>query len=188
MWIPHFGYYFWEPQTEPQTIEASMTDRNVRRFYITLYMDQPVILKVRDSQIEVREVIQKRIDHDTGFIEVQFEPNDKGRISQIACRLDSPTYAEAAQTAFNTITRQLSIWAFDYQAPQSVYAMFAYDERHSAKWLCKPQIAASDPFALPERVAFDPRVWAILSLFREGMNSRSPYYRFLCFYKSQAQS
>lgn len=183
MWIPHFGYYFWEPQSENRVIEASLADKNARRFYITFVLDQPARLHAEDSQVELKAQVVKRIDHEKGFIEVRFEPNEDGRIGRISCRLEAPSFVEAAKIAYNVIAPQLSLWAYGYQSPQSTYGMTAYDERHQARWICVPQMAAADPFALPESVAFDPRFWSILSLYREGMNSRSPYYRFFCFYK-----
>ena len=77
----------------------------------------------------------------------------------------------------------LSFWAITAGTGFGIFGLRVIDEKYGVKWKVIPQRSAPEPFYLPLGIEAGQQHAAMMSLYREGRNSASPFYRFLCFYK-----
>jgi hypothetical protein len=75
------------------------------------------------------------------------------------------------------------MWALLTGSGFSIFGLMIVDDRHKATWKVVPQRAAAEEFMLPDEMSLPPQHAAVVSLYREGRNAQSPFYRFLCCYK-----
>ncbi len=184
MWIPHFLLEFWEPQTSDDSVEASQRDASERTFEIWFALEDPPTRLVEDSGLALAVPEDKTQTDGAGReVKVRFQPNEKGRLGRVGFKVVDTNAKAAFRYCYNQLSKLLSFWSLIAGFGCSIYGLLVHDEKHGARWKVVPQIAAPEPFAVPLGIGLTPEYAAVISLYREGRNTPSPFYRFLCHYK-----
>lgn len=117
-------------------------------------------------------------------IEVHGIPNKDGRLAQCVVELSAPSFAEADRIAFAAVSGFFSTLAFEIDVPVRLGQLNIEQtstQNASMTYTCPyPDVpltvAGTDLNTIPY-------IHALLSLYREGINSNSMNYQFLCWYK-----
>jgi len=118
----------------------------------------------------------------TQTIQLKGGANAEGRLAEVTVEILAAGFHEAEDIAFGAISPFRSSLAFDLDVPLSVSRMHVTQlstQRASMTYVCpySEVLLGADDF---KNV---PYVQSLLSLYREGINSYSPNYQFLCWYK-----
>src|SRR5262249_23105856 len=116
-------------------------------------------------------------------VDFWLQADDSGLLSSVllGCHAESPP--EAFRRCCTVLLSLLTSWSFQIQRPLAIRELHIDDRSHSARWTVRPQ--AQVPLQLNDlnvSVGVNP-IGSLLALFREGMASTQPAYRFLCYYK-----
>lgn len=146
-----------------------------------LGIGKPATQRTSDQDI-VGMVLQTRGD---GWnIEFKCIINDDGYIGKIVVeRLYAQDYLQAESVAYQALTPFLSSWSLTLDIPVLVETIQVTDLTTHTEMLrvCAPYVEMTPGAGVPLAFSEDFRHYA--SVYREGMNTNSPFYRFLCFYK-----
>ena len=184
MWIPHFSYEFWELESSRESDDKSRKDKTERKFDIRFYLEDSPSKLIQDSCFLLSEPIDKlQTDANGRSVAVRFQPNNKGRLCSIYFKVLDNQPKNAFRYCYNQLSKLLSVWALSVGTGFAIYGIYIIDETHSTKWKVVPQKTQAEEFWLPLGIGLNDEYSALISLYREGRNSNSPFYRFLCFYK-----
>ncbi|MCX6765945.1 MAG: methylamine utilization protein MauJ [Candidatus Moranbacteria bacterium] len=188
MWIPHFGYALWDKgDSDLIKSDASKKDTSKREFEVIFTLEDPDRRKKFDSPFVLKENETKTQTEIKGDkkeeITMLFEKNEEERLGRIRFKIKSNSSIEALVRTYNNLSNLISFITFASASPLSIFGVVVVDLKHQTAREAFPQYAAPEEFALPAGLEFDDKFKAILSLYREGRNSPSPFYRFFCFYK-----
>ncbi len=183
MWIPYFLLEFWEPETPLETTQASEQDRGEREFEVYFYLENPPTRR-RNVELHLTETVYRTQTDGTGrTVAVRFDPTADGLLERIDLKIKDVSARAAFRYAYDKVCQLLSFWALVTGSGFSIFGLLIADDRHKARWKVVPQTAAPDDFVLPAEISLSPHHSAVVSLYREGRNAQSPFYRFLCCYK-----
>lgn len=108
--------------------------------------------------------------------------NDDGRLGKVSIEVPAANFGEAESVALDAVFPFLSSLAFNLDIPSRVAQMDVtqLSTRNSSMTYTCPYTEV-----VPSGGEFinNPYVQSLLSLYREGINSYSPNYQFLCWYK-----
>jgi hypothetical protein len=117
-------------------------------------------------------------------IEVEGIPNKEGRLAQCSVELNAPSFAEADRIAFGAVSSFFSTLAFELDVPVRLGQLNieqAATQNASMTYTCPyPDVHLT---AAGTELSNIPYIQSLLSLYREGINSNSMNYQFLCWYK-----
>ena len=152
-----------------------------------------------DSFIQIANPESERAEHEadrivifaahttpTGVekIEVEGVPNKEGRLAQCIVEVAAPSFEEADRIAFGAVSGFLSTLAFEIDVPVRLGQLNieqASTQNASMTYTCPyPDVHLT---AAGTDLNSIPYIHALLSLYREGINSSSLNYQFLCWYK-----
>lgn len=183
MWIPYFLLEFWEPDTPIETTRASEEDAREREFEVYFYLENPPTRR-REVELRLRETVYRSQTDGTGrTVAVRFDPTADGVLERVGFKIKDTSARAAFRYCYDKVCPLLSFWAVMTGSGISIFGLGVADDRHKAVWKVVPQRATPEDFMLPDEVALSPQHSAALSLYREGRNAQSPFYRFLCCYK-----
>lgn len=183
MWIPYFLFEFWEPETDIESTRASEADHEERKLEIWFFLENPPTRR-REVELRLAEAQVRTLTDGSGRqATIRFDPNDDRLLKAVGFRVRDTNAKAAFRYCYNLLCQQLSVWAVATGSGFSIFGLRIIDSRHNATWKVVPQQAAPDEFFLPASVVLSPQHAAIISLYREGRNAQSPFYRFLCCYK-----
>jgi len=120
--------------------------------------------------------------HGNQRIELRGTANPDGRLSKIIVETPAASFMEAENIAFGAASPFLSSLAFDLDVPLRVAQMDVTQlstKNSSMTYICP----YSDVVPAAGEFNNGPYVQSLLSLYREGINSQSPNYQYLCWYK-----
>jgi len=120
--------------------------------------------------------------HGNQRLELRGAANQHGRLGKISVEMSAGSFWEAETIAFGAASPFLSSLAFDLDIPMRIAQMDALQlstNNSSMTYTC-PYTNVVPPGGESSNV---PYVQSLLSLYREGINSYSPNYQFLCWYK-----
>lgn len=184
MWIPHFLLEFWEPETSAESVQVSERDISERKFELWFFLEDPPTRVVQDSGLALAAPEQRTQTDGTGrSVGLRFEPNEKGRLGSVAFKVTDTSAKAAFRYCYDRLCQLLSFWAITAGTGFGIFGLRVIDDKHGAKWKVIPQRTVPEPFYLPLGIAVGDKHAAMMSLYREGRNTPSPLYRFLCFYK-----
>jgi hypothetical protein len=185
MWIPHFGLTFWE--RDGHKCKKSESDKTKREYIVSFFLEDTDNRNVNDSDVKLPKpqarTIHVEIKGKLTPIPILFQPNKKQRLRTIRCKVPATNKVEAIAYIYHSISLTLSFWALVESSATTIWAVAVSDEKYDAHWEAKPQTAAAFELQLPKGLSFDKKFNSVLSLYREGRTSRSPFYRFFCFAK-----
>jgi hypothetical protein len=110
-------------------------------------------------------------------------PNDDGFLGKLVAELEADNAAAAEHEAYGAITPFLSAWSMNADVPIHIETIQVTDLKTHVSSLrvvtphFEMNIAGGQPPPLPDEFC------QYASIYREGLNANSAYYRFLCFYK-----
>lgn len=132
-----------------------------------------------------------RCDSDAGGMEVVFIPNDSGRLSKALVRLKADSFDDAEKRAYHEVSSLLSDIAFKLDIPLRIAHTHVKEvETKHARIGFVRQFGYRGIGNLPESteakegfgMEMGNRTYQALSgIYREALNSDSPFYQFLCF-------
>lgn len=111
------------------------------------------------------------------------EPNDDGFLGKLVAELEADNAVAAEHEAYGAITPILSAWAMNSDVPLHIETIQVTDlKTHvSSLRVYTPHFEMNMPGGVSPFLQDDFCHYA--SIYREGLNTNSPFYRFLCFYK-----
>jgi hypothetical protein len=120
--------------------------------------------------------------HGSHRLEIAGKANDEGRLSKLSVQMPAQSFPDAENIAFGAISPFLSAVAFELDVPIRVAQLDVTQissRTSSMTYTC--------PYPNMTLTGLDqnntPYVQSLMSLYREGINSNSPNYQFLCWYK-----
>lgn len=183
MWIPYFLLEFWEPETPVETTQASEQDTSEREFEVYFYLENPPTRR-RDVELHLTETAYRTQTDGTGrTAAVRFDPTADKLLERVGFKIKDVSARAAFRYCYDKLCLLLSGWALMTGSGFSIFGLLIADDRHKARWKVIPQRAAAKDFMLPAELSLSPQHSAAVSLYREGRNAQSPFYRFLCCYK-----
>ncbi len=150
---------------------------------------------VGDSHIRIAKPLRERGPHDiekmlieVGGKKIRFEflTNDEGFLGKIIAELDAANVEDAERQAYGEIAPFLSAWSLNMDIPVHVETIQVTDltTHVNALRARTPHFemnwgggGGALPFFLEEFCQY-------ASVYREGLNTNSTFYRFLCFFKA----
>ncbi|HTV58676.1 MAG TPA: methylamine utilization protein MauJ [Verrucomicrobiae bacterium] len=111
------------------------------------------------------------------------EANDEGFLGKFVADLEADNSVSAEHDAYGAITPFLSAWAMNADVPIHIETIQVTDLKTfvSSLRVYTPQFEMNMPGGPAPFLQDDFCQYA--SIYREGLNTNSPFYRFLCFYK-----
>ncbi len=182
--IPHIGAHHWIPQSQKENIKASEEDTKKRPISIRFFLEDT---RARTPYVfgKLPKTKDFHANYDNDNIDFRFEENSNlGLLQSIFVGLHTESAKKAFDTASTHLLSMLSIMSYRYRRPFCIRSVCIVDDNHQAKWLIHPTCQNPIEIELPQWgfIQSEP-IGTMFALFREGMNSNSDSYRFLCFFK-----
>lgn len=124
-------------------------------------------------------------DVPSGKLRVRLVPNDRRNLAKAVVRLEADGFARARSIAFSHVGALLSRLGFEADAPIIVRQIDVTERATGSEQISvlhRGQTRRFEPFPPDLRVA-PPFFRAAFAVYREGLNSTSPYYALLCFFR-----
>lgn len=130
---------------------------------------------------------QIRISAQTPDAKIDFTgyPNEKGFLGKIESEpFNAQNRGEALRKAYGALLPAFSNWSVHLDIPMDIEVTETTELRTESHGIRVTAPFLEAPFAVePVMPAWDSEFAHHASLYREGLNSNSPIYRFLCFFK-----
>ena len=146
-------------------------------------MDIDELLNSGDSLFET-EGLQLSIGPEPGSATpaCQFLPNANRRLARIVATVDAAHFSAAERKAYDVVMPALSLMAVTADVPVEVRATILRNEQSQAQRF--GMTIAGQIRQLPEIEGLsDPELRALVAAYREGLNTTSPTFQSLCFWK-----
>jgi hypothetical protein len=125
----------------------------------------------------------ERVWPDKTTTRVVFSVNSEGFLSRLHIEeLPASSFGDADRKARELIHPILSNLSLKYDVPVKV-AQFDVTEKSTGTLRTAVRVGPRFAIPLEKEMVIGPMLRGLSSLYREGMNSTSPTYAFLCFYK-----
>lgn len=184
MWQPLYGFLNWSMISPIETIEKSLNDKNVRLFEFIIHLQNPI-----NNTIDIGIVIDKIRNFTIGANEDKLEFSFVGKpesnlLFQIHVHQHSNDIEKSYENTISNVNHILSTWTSKTSVPSIISRIEIIDCINGARWLCEEITPTNySYFYLDSFLELFPYIKSMRSLYREGRNSKSIYYRFLCFFK-----
>jgi len=114
--------------------------------------------------------------------EIRGIANPKGRLGKLLVQVRAAGFPDAENTAFREVSPFLSVLSFELDVPVRLAQLDVTQvstQNTTMNYICPY------PDAVPAGIEQNntPYIQSLLSLYREGINSNSQNYQFLCWYK-----
>lgn len=134
-------------------------------------IDDPIAIKVRTETPE-------------GHFEFTGLPNEKGYLGKIESGAFEANSAEdARQRAYRALAPFLSNWSVHLDIPVNIFQIEVQELRNSTTQMTFTAPFWDAPFSVMPFQSMSPEFRGFAGLYREALNSNSPVYRFLCFFR-----
>lgn len=187
MWLPFFTFEAWSKLSDETTINSSLQDTSFRLFELQFELFNPITYENNIGIVESEESRFLRISniYKSKSAELSFEPDgDRKLVNKLYIRVTADNASDCFVEVVNFISQVLSWWSYQTTASTAIKRVRIKDVEHGAEWETQQiSINAHYQAILPPEFGADEEVYSMLSLYREGRNSSSVFYRFLCFYK-----
>jgi hypothetical protein len=112
----------------------------------------------------------------------QFIPNSRGRLARVRITLPAGDFSIAGNEAFDAVMPMLSKIAFEADTPVEVTGVLLTEEATQTRRF-GATLAGAVQLAPEVTAETTPELRSFLAAYREGLNSNSPMYQALSFYK-----
>lgn len=189
MWSPFFTFLntFETPSPDDSVYTSSREDTGMRRFICIHHLHNPLTLD-KNIGIEMSDYgwVDSTISDLNGQnpIPVHFIANPQTKkLEQIQIDVQVNSIDNGLAKSWDLVNSILSTWTKKTAVPSAISQITITDEKHGAVWILKETLpTARYEFDVDYLDSF-PHIKEMRSLYREGRNSNSIYYRFLCFFK-----
>jgi hypothetical protein len=141
---------------------------------------------------DIRPAVTIKVDrYGSGEMEMTLMPNDSGRLSKVLVRLDAKSFDDAEKRAYHEASALLSDIAFKLDIPLRIAHTHAKEvETKHVRIGFVRQFGYRGVANLPEygqsgggfgMEMGNQTYQALIGIYRDGLNSESPFYQFLCF-------
>lgn len=120
--------------------------------------------------------------HGNQTLEITGTANTHGRLSKLLIETPAPGFLEAEALAFGAASPFLSAMAFDLDVPVRL-GQIDVTQMSTGNTSMTYNCPYSDMVPAGNEFNNAPYIQSLMSLYREGINSNSPNYQFLCWYK-----
>jgi hypothetical protein len=128
--------------------------------------------------------IRIRVNAAPGAFVFDGKPNTKGYLGKLVSEpFDAQNFDDALKRAFHAVAPTLSIWSSHLDVPVHVAQIDATELRTGAASMQLLTPPLEVVFAVEGEPKLESEFMYYAGLYREALNSNSPAYRFLCFYK-----
>jgi hypothetical protein len=111
-------------------------------------------------------------------------PNERGFLGKIKLNpFHALSFLDAGRKAQRMVAPTLSTWSAHLDIPLHVAQVELREERTGHSQLGFRNYFAEVPLAVVAEASLDPQYMSAVSLYREGLESSSLVYRYLCFFK-----
>ena len=180
----NLGLLDWLVASEPDSIVKSLADTSERPIGVRIFLEDP---RARTAHIwaHMPERTEYHVKIDGKTVDLRIIPSVD---QNIVGGLQLGTFAQSAKEGFlrsaPLAMSMMSVWSFQLQRPVAVRELRIDDRTNGAVWQVRPQSQLPLQLdGLNVSLAAGNSVGSLLALFREGMASPQPAYRFLCFFK-----
>jgi hypothetical protein len=120
--------------------------------------------------------------NDIRKLEITGKANPTGRLGKLSLEVPASSFSEAEDIAFGAVSPFLSVLSFELDIPIRLAQL---DVTQCSTQNASMTYQCPFPDMVPTGIEQNntPYVQSLLSLYREGINSNSPNYQFLCWYK-----
>jgi hypothetical protein len=146
-------------------------------------LDWDSIASRGDSLLEGTGLQIELLNPDSGATHVaQIVPNRGGHLAQVRLMVTGQDFASAEREAHNEVMSLLSRIAFEVDTPLEVVAVLMTEQATQTRSMGATVVGSVQP--APECAGLmTPELRPFLAAYREGLNSNSPLYQALSFYK-----
>ena len=179
----NFGLFDWISSVAPAQIAASNADSTRRPIGVTAFIEDPRA-RTMHAWISLPSKSEYRVGVDGETVDFWIQENAEKELNSVLLGTFATSAREGCQRSLTLLFSLLSSWSFQTQRPVAVRELLIEDKTHGAKWVVRPQ--AQTPLKLNDitvSLGAPNPIGSLLALFREGMASVQPAYRFLCYYK-----
>jgi len=115
-------------------------------------------------------------------LEITGKANPKGRLGKLLVDVPAASFPDAEDIAFREVSPFLSVLSFELDIPVRLAQL---DVTQTSTQNVSMNYVCPFPDMVPTGIEQNnlPYIQSLLSLYREGINSNSPNYQFLCWYK-----
>ena len=180
----NFGLLDWLPASGSESIKNSQNDMSVRPIGVRIFLEDP-----RARTPHIWALMPERTEY---HLEIEEKTVDLWIFAALESKfvggLQLGTYAESAKDGLlrcaPVALSNMSTWSVQLQRPVAIREIRIEDKTNSAIWGIRPQAQTPlQPADLNVSLATGNAIGSLLALFREGMASVQPAYRFLCYFK-----
>lgn len=186
MWSPFYPLNVWDSLSEFEIIQVASQDTIERIIECTFHVRNPITQEMNIG-IELscqQSVLISDLDEQVSSVEVFFFNDTNNNLVQIIARGSATSIEQMCDNSYDLVNRILSDWTIQTAAPSQIYKIEVLDTKHNAKWEIRESVVTPRyTFQLGKYLDAFPPLKSMKSLYREGRNSASIYYRFLCFFK-----
>lgn len=135
-------------------------------------------------QFPVNETIVVEMEDDSNSkIQMWFEGNAKGLLSNVVLRIHCDSFEEAERFAHERVSTMLSYWSFLFDIGIEISAYEILEELTGSLKFSVGLIGRVKPFTNEKPFKVLPEYRRIFAAYREAMNSSNLFYQLLCFFK-----
>jgi hypothetical protein len=147
-----------------------------------------------DSHLAITRTAHQAIDASAAALQVEVviegwrlqfiaSPNERGFMAKIAGRVSATGFIEALRNGFKALAPTISNWALQLDIPMMVYQVDLHEVASGARRITFTPPFYTVPLVLPAGVGLTGEFRGYSSVYREALNSNSPVYQLLCFFK-----
>lgn len=144
------------------------------------------------SNADIRPVVKVKVNrYGSGEMEITLMPNDSGRLSKLHVDLDAESFDDAQKRAYHEASTLLSDLAFKLDIPlriahthikevETKHVRIGFVRQFGYRGLANLSEYEQPSGGFGMEMG-NHTYQALLSVYRDGLNSESPFYQFLCF-------
>jgi hypothetical protein len=179
----NFGLFDWISSAAPAQIAASKGDSTRRPIGVTAFVEDPRA-RTLHAWITLPSVTEYHVGVDGEVVNLWINGTADRQLNSVLLGTYALSAQEGCKRCLALLLSLFSSWSFQTQRPVALRELAVEDKTHSAKWVVRPQ--AQTPLKLNDvtvSLGAPNPIGSLLALYREGMASVQPAYRFLCYYK-----
>ncbi len=109
--------------------------------------------------------------------------NGQGFLATIAVRCSAQNFLDAQRKCFKALAPLLSNWSLQLDIPLAVYQVDLVEVASRTRRMAFTPPFHATPLVLRPDAKLNPDFRGYASLYREALNSNSPVYQYLCYFK-----
>jgi len=167
---------------DPEKAPQSQDDTSEREYVVCFFLADPISYN-HHVNIETKDNLSFNVDSNDKKILVKFQVNENNLLEAVKFSLVHHSKNQAIVTCYDILSMLLSFWALNTLSGYIIRGLQLIDVKHQTRW--QPLEFNPTPISpiIPPVFKINPDNEAVFSLYREGVNSSSIFYKFICFYK-----